>query len=63
MTAVHTVVSAKATAVTAAAATSAADQDQRVACCTQSRMGAVEIARLCECGIGGNSKRKSAKKT
>ena len=50
------------TAVAATAAT-AADQDQRVACCTQSQLGAVEIVRLCECGSGGNSKSKSAKNT
>ena len=31
--------------------------------CTQSRLGAVEIVRLCECDSRGNSKRKGAHKT
>ena len=61
-----TMASAKNTPVAAAeAVTTAADQDQWAAhTTTQWRLPlrAAEIARLCECGSCGNSKRKSAKK-
>jgi len=68
MTAMKTMASAKTTPVAAAeavTATTAADQDQWAAYSTQWRLPlrAAEIARLCECGRGGNSKRNSAKKT
>ena len=70
MAAMKTMASAKTTPVAAteavtAPATTAADQDQWAAYFTQWRLPlrAAEIARLCECGSGGNSKRKSAKKT
>ena len=68
MTAMKTMAAAKTTTVAAAeavTAATAADQDQWAAYSTQWRLSlrATEIARLCECGSGGNSKRKSAKKT
>jgi len=68
MTAMKTMAAAKTAPVAAAeavTATTAADQDQWAAYSTQWRfpLRATEIARLCQCASGGNSKRKSAKKT
>jgi hypothetical protein len=59
-----TVVSATVMSATAAVAWTAADLDQRVACCAPLTLfRAAEIARLRERGSGGKSKRKGADKT